>query len=79
MAAPHNPTPAITLIPSRSKIAIKRQLLYSLFAQKVQQDRMVVPESYWTTTQLFTELILKTSRVTQPFSNGDAMVTFGRR
>jgi hypothetical protein len=40
---------------------------------------MVVPESYQTTTQLFTELILKTSRVTQPFSNGDAMVTFGRR
>ena len=38
------PTPAITLIPSRSKIAIKRQLLYSL--KKVQRDRMVVPESY---------------------------------
>jgi hypothetical protein len=40
---------------------------------------MVVPESYQTTTQLFTELILKTSRVAQPFSNGDATVTFGRR
>jgi hypothetical protein len=40
---------------------------------------MVVPESYETTAQLFTELILKTSRVAQPFSNGDAMVTFGWR
>jgi hypothetical protein len=40
---------------------------------------MVVPESYWTTTQLFTDLILKTSRVAEPYSNGDAMVTFGWR
>jgi hypothetical protein len=35
---------------------------------------MVVRQSYLTASQLLTELILKTSRVAQPFSNGDLRV-----